>query len=1732
MRRQRSRLLVTLLSVSLLLTQLDLAAATGSAPSAPLTASGQAASVREPEPLRAAGAALLPPTRPPRPGSTAATSGGVLARYYPNGSWSGPPGIARIDATVDFDWSGGHPFGAPDFSVVWSGWITAPASGTYTFGLDSDDGSTLAIGGSLTVNNGGAHSEQLVTGTTNLTAGTSYPVVVRYFECCGGPAMMHLQWTPPGGSGLTVVPSSALSFSSGPDALQTLGTGQGPWGSDPTLRAAEPVNTATGNYLSQTTDLALPGRGLGVAFTRTYNSLATASGPLGLGWTHSYAAHLVLNPDGSIMFVADDAATFRYESDAVGGYVGPGGAFGSLSAVSGGYELLRRDQVRYHFNATGALISETDRNGNALTLAYTGGDLTTITDTVGRVATLSYDASHRLTGLAAPLGRSVSYTYDAAGRLASVTDLRGGVTRYTYDSAGRLATIIDPNTHTVVTNEYGADGRISAQTDARGNRSTFAWNAATQTSTFTDARGGTWVDVYVGNVLQSHRDPLGNTTSYAYDVNFDRTSVTDPRGNVTTYAYDAIGNLTSRTAPTPLSYVESWTFTALNDVASYTDRRGNTTSYAYNPAGNRTSMTQPGNAVTSYGRDPGGTGLLTSVTDPRGKTTILTYDAQANLASSTSPLGNKTTFGYDGAGRLLTTVDPRGNVSGANPTQYTTTYAYDAADHVASVTDPLGNTTTTAYDPAANRTSVTDPLGHATSFGYDAGNHLTSVTDAAAKVTSYTYDATSDLVTRTDANTHTTTYAYDLAARLTSTTDPAGHVSSLTYDAAGNVATRTDANGKTTTYTYDALNRTTGLTYADSSTAAVTYAYDANSNRTSMTDGAGTETFAYDSLDRLLSDSRGTDVFGYTFDAAGDIVSRTYPDGTTTSYSFDANGRLASATFPVTTPPGLAHRQDAGNQISTAATSMTVTLPAAATAGDALILAVGINLSTVSVSSVTGAGGSWNRVIAEPGHGTTTETWAALNVSGGSATITITFSASAKGAAEVSEFSGVVSASATDATGAATDGSVTALSSGSATTTNATDVVVAAVGWRQGAAPTASPTSPWTAVAAQTNSFVSAASAWRITSATGAYSASWTLGAATPGYDGTIVALKGAGPAADTTAPTTPTGVVASAVSPTQVNLSWTASTDNVAVTAYTIYRGGAKLSVVAGSVTSFTDHSPVPATAYAYTVAAADAAANASAQSAAANATTPSLTATTAYAYDPAGNLVSSTGPNGVTEVATYDRAARLLEIANTETGGTLSRFTYAYDAAGNRIELTTSLGTTYYGYDLVNRLLSACTGGSCVPPGGQPLACLACVTGTIARPAASISPNPSDTLTTYAYDPVGNRASLTTYLGTTTYSYDVADRLTATTGPGATAYTYDANGNERSAGTTTYSYDLADRLVSASVGGTTQTYTYSGDGLRRSAATGAGAASTTFLVDRSLGLPSVAIERDGTGAVVRRSLYGVGRIGIESAAGVPTYEASDGLGSVTDLSAPSGSSLAWSEYGPYGQLRSAGGAGAAADPFAFTGQYLDTPTGLYHLRARQYDPGTGRFLTTDPLTASISDPYVASYAYTRGNPMGYTDPSGRCPWCVFGAVVGFVSYTAGVVAANVVKGNTRDLGHLLSGWNVVDAAISTGAGAITGGLATPSLALTTTEQVIAGTVVGFDATVWSMNAGGRRNPIELIGGTAAGGLGPLLPGGGTTWTGSVRGIVSGSAVNTAQNLIASDSATPWLPAGSTIGK
>jgi chitodextrinase len=110
----------------------------------------------------------------------------------------------------------------------------------------------------------------------------------------------------------------------------------------------------------------------------------------------------------------------------------------------------------------------------------------------------------------------------------------------------------------------------------------------------------------------------------------------------------------------------------------------------------------------------------------------------------------------------------------------------------------------------------------------------------------------------------------------------------------------------------------------------------------------------------------------------------------------------------------------------------------------------------------------------------------------------------------------------------------------------------------------------------------------------------------------------------NTTPPTVPGNVTATAVSPTAINVTWTASTDSVALASYQVYRNGTLVGTPTGL--SYTDTGLAPSTTYSYTVAAYDTAGNASAQSAAASATTlANTTPPTVSITAPAANSILS---------------------------------------------------------------------------------------------------------------------------------------------------------------------------------------------------------------------------------------------------------------------------------------------------------------------------------------------------------------------------------------------------------------------------------------------------------------------------------------------------------------------------
>ena len=283
---------------------------------------------------------------------------------------------------------------------------------------------------------------------------------------------------------------------------------------------ADPVNTATGAFTRQETDVTLPGAGTTFNFTRTYTSVNPATGRLGTGWTDPYQSSLSFDGSGNATYVAEDGATIVYPKTGAT-WTGPQSA-PVLAAISGGYTVTTFDQRVTTFNSAGQMTKAVDAHGKGLTFGYTGTQQTSITDNAGRTVTLGYTGA-LLTSLTLPDGRHVDFGYTGIV-LTSVRNLGGHTTTLNYDSAGYLNTEIDPKTNTMFTNTYDdATGRVTSQIDATGSTTTFGWTAradpGTGTATTTAPDGGVTTDVYSKYVLVQSTDPAGGVTKNSYDIN-------------------------------------------------------------------------------------------------------------------------------------------------------------------------------------------------------------------------------------------------------------------------------------------------------------------------------------------------------------------------------------------------------------------------------------------------------------------------------------------------------------------------------------------------------------------------------------------------------------------------------------------------------------------------------------------------------------------------------------------------------------------------------------------------------------------------------------------------------------------------------------------------------------------------------------------------------------------------------------------------------------------------------------------------------------------------------------------------------------------------------------------------------------------------------------------------------------------------------------------------------------
>jgi len=1328
----------------------------------------------------------------------------------------------------------------------------------------------------------------------------------------------------------------------------------------------DPVNCATGDFYNTFTDLSVPGRGIPLAFSRTYNSLAAnQDSPVGYGWTDSYNASLSTDVSGVITVTEGNGSSVTFSPDGSGGYQAPSRVLATLTRnADGTLTLIRnKDQQQLTYTApttttVGHLIKQVDRNGYTTSLGYDGnGHLTTVTDPAGRSLMVSYNAAGRIASVSDPINRSVAFAYDASGNLTAVTDVGGGVTQFGYYPGTHLLnTITDPKGN-VLTMAYDPSGRVTSVTDPLKHAATMSYVAnadGTQTNTMTDTNGNVTVEQYLNNELLSKTDGYGTpqqtTWTYTYDpATLGVASVTDPNGHTSDSTYDSRGNQLSHTDP--LGRTTSYAYDTLNDTTAITDPLGVTTAMTYDVAGNLLQTARPLTqtnqvALTTLAYDPAHPGDVLAKTDPNGHMSHYAYDAYGNLTSASDPAGDTTSYGYDLIGRKTSVVDPRGNAPGANPISYTTTMTYDAFGQTTAITDPLGRVTADQYDANQNLITATDPLGHQTIYGYDANNHHTSIERPDGTILSTGYDPAGNVVTQTDALGRSTITAYDALNRVSSVTDPLNRATTTQYDLAGNVITTTDPLGHQTVYGYDAANERTSVQYADSGIDQAVYDLDGRVSRRLDPLNHGT-VYGYDSLGRLTSVAdplARTTV--YTYDLGGNKTALADPAQRLTTYQYDAADRLITTTNPLSGTTVLGY-DPAGNtiaktdanghttrQIYDADNELTkvvrpdqgVLLTQYDADGNAIT-----KTNTMGHNTIYGYD-LLNRLTSttDPREATTTYQYDA-----NSNVITTTDALNHQTIAsynaddektQVRQADGSLLRTAYDATGNV----ITQTDALTRSTVYGYDAMNRVI----------TTTDPLTRTTVYT-------------------------------YDiaGNKTALT------DSMGRTTQYGYDAGNEL-TSINYS-DGTTPNVA---YTYTATGQRQSMADGTGTTTYQYDaldrPITVTngagqsvGYGY-----DAVGNVTALTYPdASAVTRTYDAldrlsgvadwlghTTQFGYDANSNLITETLPNTTSVVQGYNAADQLTAITDTQVGSPLWSYGYGRDLLG---QVTTSAdpldGKVHsYGYSPLDQLTSDQQGNGAITT------------------TASWSPNAAQEITQQV-----NQTGSTT----TTSTYDLAHELTGlqvvsgTTPTQNTTLTYNGDGDRTgqadsiSGANTTYGYDQADRLsaaISTTNGITTATYSYDGDGLRQSkiVTTTQGTTTTVETWDAAGGLPTLL--QDGA----TRYVAGPDGLPLEQidANGHALYYLHDQLGSTRALLDGSGRTVATYTYDPYGNVT--GKTGSATTPVGFAGEYTDAEAGLQYLRARYYDPATSQFLSVDPLESLTKQPY----AYVGDDPLNTLDPTG----------------------------------------------------------------------------------------------------------------------------------------------------------
>lgn len=591
-----------------------------------------------------------------------------------------------------------------------------------------------------------------------------------------------------------------------------------------------------------------------------------------------------------------------------------------LTDTTGGSTNGQTRTWTYTYNATGEMLTaQMPRTGTTVknTYTYTAGALTSITDQLSHVTTIStYSGGGLPTKVLDPNSVEIDLVYDNRNRLTSKTlkATTNEVTTYTYIGSGQPHIITLPDSSTV-TYTYDNAQRLTNIANTAGETINYTLNADGEatTTTIKDSGGTTRKSFTATYDVLGHQLTLvgsggsSQTTSFTWDGMGNKTSITDANSKTTSLAWDALNR--ASTVTDALTHTAAPTYDTRDNVTAQTDFNGYSTSFTYDGFDDVIQKVSPDTGTASFVYDEDRN--QTKRTDARSVVTNRTFDAVDRITAESFPsytseniayTYDSTTSGNVGIGRLTSVTDESGSTAitynnFGNITKevrvigtqtYTTSYSYDLANRLTEIIYPSGRYVDYTYDNSGYLTTVTTKP---TSGGTVTTLASSIVHKPFGPVASFTY-GNSEAQTRTFDNNY---WLDDLVTTYSGT-----DIQNLTYgfDNAGNLTSVTDnmAAGRDETYTVDSLNR---LHTASGAYGSRTYTYDNNSNRSTRVYGSTTQTSTYTTSTNLLASiTDGTNTRHFTYSASGNMATddRVMDGGVSASFTYGGRDRLESIT--------------------------------------------------------------------------------------------------------------------------------------------------------------------------------------------------------------------------------------------------------------------------------------------------------------------------------------------------------------------------------------------------------------------------------------------------------------------------------------------------------------------------------------------------------------------------------------------------------------------------------------------------------------------------------------------------------------------------------------------------------------------------------------------------------------------------------------------------------------------